>query len=408
MMKAFGNKLWSLPTNPIPRAFHRAYSNQRLSFGSHEAAQHEGRTMRVVGAKGGHWCTKEQVQRQGEKRRRPILFFPGGGLRFYWMIGAAQYLQEHFELHKCHVAGASAGALVALLVASGSDLGAAVRLAFRIAEEEGMWPKRRSRGAGRDVKAVAEASVLPVRLPLKSSSDDFSLSNRSFVGLPSFALGQESPFRCSLLGMGPLLRGWLNSILTEREERKEAEEGEEWSQRLSVLVSSVCTSSLTFQLRVVSGPLKPSDFVDAALGSCHLPLLLDARVFARLHDGSLCVDGSVFGLESARAALISREKELRRKEKEENDGQATGTLLTEEEEACEFVSIVPWEDSSNLDGGEATWNFGLSLLTRLSAGPDTLERWMELGRDHARRLHLSGGLKGLETVARSSPCVPMN
>jgi hypothetical protein len=45
-----------------------------------------------------------------------MLFFPGGGVHFYWQTGAAQYLREHFNLENICMAGSSAGTHIISLI----------------------------------------------------------------------------------------------------------------------------------------------------------------------------------------------------------------------------------------------------------------------------------------------------
>lgn len=45
----------------------------------------------------------------------PTIAFPGGGIYFYWQIGAIHFLKNHYDLSKARLVGASAGALTAAL-----------------------------------------------------------------------------------------------------------------------------------------------------------------------------------------------------------------------------------------------------------------------------------------------------
>ena len=79
----------------------------------------------------------------GEREeRRPVIALPGGGIYFYWNAGVLQYLGERYDLEGCELLGASAGALAVVLVACGIDFKGATKVAFRLAEENGLYDRR--------------------------------------------------------------------------------------------------------------------------------------------------------------------------------------------------------------------------------------------------------------------------
>merc|ERR1719353_2382591 len=72
---------------------------------------------------------------------RPVIALPGGGIYFYWNAGVLAYLAERYELEGCELVGASAGALSVVLVACGVDLRKATEVAYRLAEENGLYDR---------------------------------------------------------------------------------------------------------------------------------------------------------------------------------------------------------------------------------------------------------------------------
>ena len=61
---------------------------------------------------------------------RPALYFPGGGLYYWWQAGVVERLQQ--SDHAGPVCGASAGALAATLYKCGVDMDAARDLALEL------------------------------------------------------------------------------------------------------------------------------------------------------------------------------------------------------------------------------------------------------------------------------------
>eukprot|EP00889_Picochlorum_renovo_P007739 jgi/Picre1/34769/NNA_002235.t1 len=73
------------------------------------------------------------------KFKKPILGIAGGGVFFFWEIGVLKYLNENYRLRDVDLIGVSAGALCAVLVASGVSLDRAVRKAYDISVEADIW-----------------------------------------------------------------------------------------------------------------------------------------------------------------------------------------------------------------------------------------------------------------------------
>uniref|UniRef100_A0A0G4HPA2 PNPLA domain-containing protein n=1 Tax=Chromera velia CCMP2878 TaxID=1169474 RepID=A0A0G4HPA2_9ALVE len=197
----------------------------------------------------------EVEQDKGEKKEtgqieNPLIIFPGGGLWFYWMVGAMRYLSLHFDLSLCRYAGASAGSLVSLLAASGVDFDEAVRRAIRLADEEQLW----TRPAG-------------------------------VVGV-----------------FGPIIRRWLDSLIPDDPPPEPGQKGGvPWGSRVAIQVTSVDFRRLTDPLRteVVEGREEDSRgaLIDAAMASIHIPFLIDGEPFYSPPEASndaAFIDGSVF------------------------------------------------------------------------------------------------------------------
>ena len=71
------------------------------------------------------------------------IVFPGGGIYFYWQIGAASYLRDsqQYDLSEVMFTGASAGALAATLTITNVDFNQTTELALQLAEDAGVWDR---------------------------------------------------------------------------------------------------------------------------------------------------------------------------------------------------------------------------------------------------------------------------
>ena len=69
--------------------------------------------------------------------------FPGGGIYFYWQIGAASYLRDiqQYDLSEVMFTGASAGALAATLTMTNVDFNQTTELALQLADDAGIWDR---------------------------------------------------------------------------------------------------------------------------------------------------------------------------------------------------------------------------------------------------------------------------
>lgn len=70
------------------------------------------------------------------------IVFPGGGIFFYHQAGIVTYMREEgYDLSRCTMAGASAGALVASLTANDVDFYEAARVALQMAADANVWDR---------------------------------------------------------------------------------------------------------------------------------------------------------------------------------------------------------------------------------------------------------------------------
>lgn len=180
------------------------------------------------------------VEAPAREAERPetLVAFPGGGLFFWWQAGYVQALQQQDAnlLRSASFAGASAGALTAVLTASGVDMAAAYESAYNICEKRNVWTQ-----------------------PL---------------GL----------FGC----WGAIVEEWLNELLPP-------DAHEICSGRVFILVTSVHPQGLVWpplQRQRVCNFSSREDLISTCLASVHLPWVMDGGIF-RNWRGLQCVDGSV-------------------------------------------------------------------------------------------------------------------
>lgn len=144
---------------------------------------------------------------------------PGGGILFFWQLGAAKRLAEVSDLGTAHFVGYSAGALVSVLAACGVDPQQAVEGAHALALEAGAFSR-----------------------PL---------------GL------------CGI--WGGLVRQWLDSLLPP-----------DAPQRCSGRVHIVTTHIPSMRPRVLSHFSSREQLIDCAMASAHVPWFLDWKPWATL------------------------------------------------------------------------------------------------------------------------------
>lgn len=166
----------------------------------------------------------------------PLLAFTGGGIFWFWQAGFVSALRE-LDLSACSLSGVSAGALTAVLAASGADLEAAVERAHGLSVDAGVYR------------------------------------------------------RGSLAGIwGPLVERWLSELTPP-------DLAARCTGRVTLLQLAVWPPWAAGAFSVATFADKQA-VLDSALASAHVPLFLDGR-FTRPLRGRLCVDGSAMGPRSA-------------------------------------------------------------------------------------------------------------
>jgi len=70
------------------------------------------------------------------------LVLPGGGVFFFWQIGALSYLQDNFDMSRVIYTGASAGAVAAACLATEVDMHAFIRKTIAKCEDIRLWERR--------------------------------------------------------------------------------------------------------------------------------------------------------------------------------------------------------------------------------------------------------------------------
>ena len=155
--------------------------------------------------------------------RQPLLAFSGGGMFFFWQLGAGMALKEHFNLEEFEWSGASAGALTALILASGADPRKAVRSACDAAKRNNLYAR---------------------------------------------PLGCVGVFR-------KILEKWLWENIPENLPGAE---------KISIIAYQVfpCPGPVVLQ-----GMQSREELISAALASCHVPFLIDWSLWARFRGRAL-------------------------------------------------------------------------------------------------------------------------
>mmetsp|Transcript_40487 Transcript_40487/g.86387 ORF Transcript_40487/g.86387 Transcript_40487/m.86387 type:complete len:343 (+) Transcript_40487:111-1139(+) len=157
------------------------------------------------------------------------ILFPGGGMFFWWQLGAAAALEELYDLSCVRASGASAGALIAVLLHCRVDPLRAHNLAFGLAERNDVFRK-------------------PIGLCGK---------------------------------WGRLLREWLDELLP-------ADAAEHCSGRVSIAVTHLTPWP---RLSHVDHFGSRTELIHTLLASTHIPLFMNGK-FATSCNGCLSIDGS--------------------------------------------------------------------------------------------------------------------
>lgn len=178
---------------------------------------------------------------------RPLLAFSGGGIFFFWQLGAVEALREVFDLRCFELCGASAGAFAALFAATGVTPETALETSNRLAAE--MQVHRQT---------------------------------------------------CGLVGIwGKMLRVWLDRLLPQNAVSL-------CDGRLTVVAVSVRPLLAVHYLNDMQ---TRDELLDATLASAHLPFLLDGSFSAQykdllLFDGLKLCEKSIFLRPDVRRPVI--------------------------------------------------------------------------------------------------------
>jgi predicted acylesterase/phospholipase RssA len=71
-----------------------------------------------------------------------FISFAGGGIYFFWQLGAVKFLVEQYDLTRVPMAGASSGSIVACLAACGVDPQLIVDEAYQLSIENDIWNRK--------------------------------------------------------------------------------------------------------------------------------------------------------------------------------------------------------------------------------------------------------------------------
>lgn len=143
--------------------------------------------------------------------------------------GVIKYLQQHYDLTKVDMVGASAGALMVTLAVCNVDPDTAVQKAYEIAKERDIWGRR--------------------------------------FGLAGI--------------WGDLVRQWMDDLLPSN--AVQLSHG-----RLKLVVTQIPS----FEIAYVEDFTSKQDLIDACLASAHVPFFLDGRATCT-YRGKQCIDGSL-------------------------------------------------------------------------------------------------------------------
>mmetsp|Transcript_4906 Transcript_4906/g.17791 ORF Transcript_4906/g.17791 Transcript_4906/m.17791 type:complete len:499 (-) Transcript_4906:767-2263(-) len=166
----------------------------------------------------------------------PGIAFPGGGLFFWWQLGAVQFLQEHVDLTEVPMLGASCGALAAALSSYGVPKDAQLELAYRLCVEHQVF----ERPAG-------------------------------------------------LAGVwGKLIRSWLDELLPDSPRAIEQAKGK---LHILVLVQKYPVPIVGLKRECFSEYHSKEDLIECLMASVHIPYFIDGCFYNKFR-GASCVDGS--------------------------------------------------------------------------------------------------------------------
>mmetsp|Transcript_11166 Transcript_11166/g.30474 ORF Transcript_11166/g.30474 Transcript_11166/m.30474 type:complete len:424 (+) Transcript_11166:123-1394(+) len=161
-------------------------------------------------------------------REKLTVSWAGAGIFFFWQLGAMKYLAERYDLTKIPMAGASGGALAAVLAACGVKADDAIELAYKMSMEQNIWQRK-----------------------------------------------------TGLLGVwGAMIEKWLDQLLPDNAH-------ELCRNRVTVVVTTLPDWSQVG----ISDFKDKEDLINACMASSHVPFFLDFKL-TRQCRGRACVDGS--------------------------------------------------------------------------------------------------------------------
>ncbi|KAG2488016.1 hypothetical protein HYH03_013451 [Edaphochlamys debaryana] len=166
--------------------------------------------------------------RVSAKTKATTLSWAGAGIFFFWQLGAMKYLAERYDLTNTPMAGASGGALAAVLACCGVPADTVLQRAYDLSVKYGIWER-----------------------PL------------GFVGI-----------------WGKLIEEWLDDLLP-------ADAAERCRGKITIVVTTLPNMAQVGHSDFVD----KQDLINCAMASAHIPMLLDLK-FARHCRGKYCVDGS--------------------------------------------------------------------------------------------------------------------
>ncbi|PNW77319.1 hypothetical protein CHLRE_10g431350v5 [Chlamydomonas reinhardtii] len=162
------------------------------------------------------------------KTKATTLSWAGAGIFFFWQLGALKFLAERYDLTRVPMAGASGGALAAVLACCGIPADVVLQRAYDLSVQHGIWER-----------------------PL------------GLVGV-----------------WGSLIEQWLDDLLPD-------DAAERCRGKITIIVTTLPNMGQVG----ISDFKDKKDLINCAMASAHIPMLLDLK-FARLCRGKFCVDGS--------------------------------------------------------------------------------------------------------------------
>ncbi len=162
---------------------------------------------------------------------KPLMYFTGAGVYVWWQLGVAKYIQEHYDRESILdsiAIGASAGSITSSVLLADIDFDKALKLAIALTEKYQVYERK-----------------------------------IGFGGL-----------------VGTMLDEWLNQMLDDSIDMKNFN-----NLHISLTPTKVAAPKLVTNFQ------DKKDLINAIKASCHIPLFLDGRPFAKYRDESV-IDGS--------------------------------------------------------------------------------------------------------------------